>query len=330
MRKILLIQLRQLGDILLSTPCIEAVRKDERSRGDVEITFLCHSMGSKILNGNPYLDHVITYNENLPLLEQIRVLRHLAEQKFDEVFDFMGNPRSGIMSFVTLSKQRYGFVSKRRYFYNKVVSRPSTPEYIVREKYRLLDAAGYYPKGDYPLYMPTTKEDREFAAAFFGNLDLPNGSKKKILLSPTHRRPKRRWPIESYAKLADLLSEKHDATVLWIWGPGEEEYIDMARALCSKPGIKTPKTTLGQLTEILKLCDFFVGNSNGPSHLAVAAGTPSLQLHGHTNGLSWCPNNEIHRFIQAQDFGKVPFPDMTKIPVDQVLKQVEAQLNLTN
>ena len=48
--------------------------------------------------------------------------------------------------------------------------------------------------------------------------------------------------------------------------------------------------------------DLFVGNSNGPSHIAVASGPCSLQLHGHTEAAAWCPNSKKHQSIQAKEF----------------------------
>src|SRR5690606_32279301 len=105
----------------------------------------------------------------------------------------------------------------------------------------------------------------------------------RVALSPTHRRAVRRWPLASYAALADRLVNEWGAAVVWLWGPGEEAEIDAAMALTQAPTIKAPKTSFREMAALLGNMHLFVGNSNGPSHVAVADGICSLQLHGHTD-----------------------------------------------
>ena len=85
----------------------------------------------------------------------------------------------------------------------------------------------------------------------------------------------------------------------WLWGPGEEQEIDTAMALTKEPTTKAPKTSFREMAALIANTDLFIGNSNGPSHVAVAVDTPSLQLHGPTDGRSWCPDTPRHRFIQG-------------------------------
>ena len=66
-----------------------------------------------------------------------------------------------------------------------------------------------------------------------------------------------------------------------------------------------------------------MGNSNGPSHVAVAVDVPSLQLHGHTTAESWCPSTERHRALQSPEFGKVAMPDMAAIKVEAVWGELQ-------
>jgi ADP-heptose:LPS heptosyltransferase len=138
----------------------------------------------------------------------------------------------------------------------------------------------------------------------------------RIAISPTHRRPVRRWPVERYATLADHLTRDWGAFVTWLWGPGEESEIDHIMGLCRESTYKAPKTSFRELAALIGNVDLFIGNSNGPSHVAVAAGTPSLQLHGPTKALSWCPMNDRHWAIQAES--------MDSIGVTEVVTQLDS------
>jgi ADP-heptose:LPS heptosyltransferase len=115
-----------------------------------------------------------------------------------------------------------------------------------------------------------------------------------------------------FAELSDRLVREWGASVLWLWGPGEEQDIEAAMALCQEKALKAPKTTFREMAALVANCDLFVGNSNGPSHVAVAVDTPSLQLHGPTYGVSWSPNTPAHRYLQGQS--------MTDLSVESVLQ----------
>ena len=109
----------------------------------------------------------------------------------------------------------------------------------------------------------------------------------RVVLSPTHRRLVRQWPKSSYAALADRLVAEWGAHVLWAWGPGERGFVTEAMGLCKQKTFLCPETTFRELAALFANCDLFVGNSNGPSHVAVAAGLPSFQLHGPTRLRAW-------------------------------------------
>ena len=74
LKNILVIQLRQLGDILLTTPVVRSLKEQYP---EARVTFLCHPMGKMILDDNPYIDVVITYNPEQTFWEGLRFLKEL-------------------------------------------------------------------------------------------------------------------------------------------------------------------------------------------------------------------------------------------------------------
>lgn len=294
-KKILLVQLRQLGDILLTTPSIREIKKEWP---DATIDFLAHPMGKLILDGNPHLSKIITYDEKASWIDQFKFFQSLKKQGYDLVLDFMYNPRSALFSFATRAPRRLAFPSRRDFFFTEIVPQNPSVEYIVHEKFRYLKAVGLSPK-DETIDLPWNESHVKATLDFFARNPQFENAKIRVAISPTHRRAERQWPIERYAALADRLVRDYKASVVWVWGPGEEDLVKNAIALCKQAQILGPKTSFRELAAFLANCDLFIGNSNGPSHVAVANSQTSLQLHGTTYAQAWCPKTKRHRAIQA-------------------------------
>jgi ADP-heptose:LPS heptosyltransferase len=209
-KKILMIQLRQLGDILLTTPCIQGLKTQYPTS---KISFLCHPMGRLILADNPWLDELICYPSD-DFWGEVKLIRQLRRQNYDLVIDFMCNPRSAFYSLAVGRQQRLGMDTRRRFAYTQVVPRSDGSEYIVAEKWRLLAAAGVQSSMA-PLHLPVTGKDHQQTAA---SIWQQSGNVLRVVLSPTHRRAPRRWPLINFAAIADRFVSQWHAEVLWIWG----------------------------------------------------------------------------------------------------------------
>ena len=336
--RILLIQLRQLGDILLTTPAITAVRQQ---RPRATLAFLSHSMGRLVLDDNPFVDEHFFYDERWSWSQHGRFLKNLRERKFDLVIDFMNNPRSALFTLASNAHQRIAFKSARSLAYTQTVPKQDLPSYIVERKLTLLEAAGFGPHSIQGLGSPTSDGQAlnlvlpwseqhtgplmQTLRQLLGHPPELSQAPFRVVLSPTHRREARRWPLDRYAALADWLVKRWGASILWLWGPGEESTIDQVQALCRETTIKAPKTSLRELAALIANCDLFIGNSNGPSHIAVATGIPSLQLHGHTDGAAWTPPGQgRHRFVQAPKLAGKQEPWIGDLDFETVRSATEA------
>jgi ADP-heptose:LPS heptosyltransferase len=201
------------------------------------------------------------------------------------------------------------------------VRRPPPSKYIVDEKFELLKSVGFSTTDIRPRVSITLK-DREVPQAFaLRHKEMWLEAQSRVAISPTHRRPQRRWDPEKFAQLADRLVVERNACVVWLWGPGEEDYVDGIIRLCTQKTLKAPATGFRELAVLIELCDLFIGTSNGPSHLAVAMDVPSLQLHGHTRASAWCPDSvPYHQAIQSQEYGRVKKPTLNAISVEEVFR----------
>jgi heptosyltransferase-3 len=303
--KVCLIQLRQLGDILLTTPAIRWIKK---SLPNTQIDILTHPMGRLVLGNNSFISEHLEYCTKgmLPMVSNLIDLRRRAPYRV--LIDLMCNPRSGFLSHVLRSEQRVGFKTNRALLYSRVLPRRSGHDYIGFEKIELVcDALGLAYPNDRD---ESWRLDFVWTDADLGPLKDLNKSvsepaalsssafnSRRVILSPTHRREERKWSADSWQSYARWLCGL-GIDVVWIWGPGEEKEVIDLWGQSGKSGRLAPKTNLRELAAIIANSELFVSGSNGPSHIAVAVNTPTIQLHGPTQGLSWSPNTARHRFIQ--------------------------------
>lgn len=308
--KILIIQLRQLGDILLTTPAVRAI-KDQMP--EAEVDFMTYPMGRLIIPGNPLIqNHIIAPQEGV--MAAMTFARKLREKHYDVVIDFMATPRSAVIARLVPAYERIAFHTSRAPLFTQTIPRACSDQYIVREKFQLLKPIGI-TSSDVRMMLPVDEQDFNVPRKFINSVPELSESKMRVILSPTHRRDKRKWPLERWAQLAIWLERSRHAKVIWIWGPGEEEEIDSVIRLSQGVGIKSPKTTFRELAALIKESHLFIGNSNGPSHVAVAMDTPSIQLHGPTSAVSWCPMTERHRALQGSDMAAISLNDIQNLIV---------------
>lgn len=318
--RFLIVQLRQLGDIILTTSMIRYIGA---LYPNAQIDFLSHGMGKLVLKHHQGLVRHLVYPHDSNPISYLRFFSQLREFRYTAVFDFMNNPRSAFLTRVAKANHRVGFAGARAWAYSLSVAKPTGPEYIVDTKKRLVDAYFHASKASLPnggdaskLGLDLVYQDKDLGVGqrFFAGKD---PERIVVILSPTHRREVRQWLPERFAEIADWLVTEWKADVYWAWGPGEEAFAKSIQAMCKENTELMPETSFHELAGFFSHCDLFVGTSNGPSHVAVSAGCPSLQLHGHTDAASWCPNTKLHRSIQSPEYGSAN-PTLRGISSDQV------------
>jgi heptosyltransferase III len=306
--KILIIQLRQLGDILLTTPVVRAI-KNQMPEADVD--FMTYPMGKLIVPGNPLVrKHIVAPQDGV--MAAMSFARKLRQEHYDVVLDFMATPRSAVMARLVPAYERIAFQTSRAPLFTQTIPRGRSEQYIVREKFQLLKPIGISSE-DVRLMLPVDERDYKLPRNFINSTPELAESKLRVILSPTHRREERKWPPERWAQLAVWLERSRNAKVIWIWGPGEEEEISSVMRLSQGVGVKSPKTTFRELAALIAESHLFIGNSNGPSHVAVAMDTPSIQLHGPTSAVSWCPMTERHRAVQKTAMTDISLSDVQQL-----------------
>jgi ADP-heptose:LPS heptosyltransferase len=292
-KKILVIQLRRIGDIIVTTPVIDAVKA---AYPDAAVDFLAEPLGEPVLRGYPGLNELILLRKD----NFLKTLLDLRRRRYDMALDFMNNPRSAQATLATGAPVRAGFETPGwGLVYNRRIPRPAGPRYAVQNKFDLLRAVGLTPpeSGVFPR-IPYGESDFSGAKSWWE----ANGLDRfpvRIGLAPAHRHEIRQWPTSKWAALLPSLLKKDGRAVLLFGGPGEEGLLESLAKPFPGRVFVIPAGPLRQAAALMARCRVVASNCSGSMHLAVSAGVPTVTLYGPTSPESWNPKTLPHRYVQA-------------------------------
>ncbi|MBU0957484.1 MAG: lipopolysaccharide heptosyltransferase II [Nanoarchaeota archaeon] len=277
-KKILMIKFSGFGNIVLALPSIRAVKKKYPNS---KIVFLTHTINKSIIEKDPVVDKIITFDVNdmkETLKDIFKLISKLRKERFDVVLDFEQFSRfSSLISYLSGAKTKVGFKTDkqgRHYLYNIQVlyNDEQHTSKTFSDIVNAMNAEVDYK--DTKIYI--TKEDKLKVSKFFED----NSIKKNDLLIGIHpgcgiNNPKRKWPKEKFAKLADFLVEDYNAKIFFTGSNSEKELIKEIQKMMKNKSIDTSGVfNLRELPEVISRCRLFFSNDTGPLHLASAMKVP--------------------------------------------------------
>ena len=228
--KILLIRLSSLGDIVLTTPAIRAVRAHFP---DAYIAMLVAKQSSDILRENPHLNEIITFDrlaKNKDTGEMLRVIRLLRERKFTLTIDLQRKFRTEMLMYFSGAAERVG---KGRLSTVRVLEQGN--KHATAHYFDMLHAAGI-PAEDRGLELFLSESERLDAAQRFEAADVNDG-RLKVGFFPGAGWKLREWMPERFAAIGDRLVERFNANVLIFGGPKEAALVQTVADLMNAQAI---------------------------------------------------------------------------------------------
>ncbi|MBT8762935.1 glycosyltransferase family 9 protein [Desulfohalobiaceae bacterium Ax17] len=296
--KILVCQLRQIGDVLLTTPSVELLKK---RFPEAQIHFLTEKKCLPVLENNPHISKiwVIDKKKTNNLWKELKFYRQIAWKNFDLIVDFQQLPRCRWVVLFSRSKVKLTYPPP---WYNRLLythwQKPE-PGYAARFKASILKPLGISWQGNRPkIWLKEAELDR--AKNFLAGQGV---TKKNLLITidPSHRRITRRWPAGHFAQLIHQASQKWpNIKFLLLYGPGEKELAlrilsqSQAEDFCILP---EKMLSLREMAACIAHANLHLGNCSAPRHIAVAVNTPSLTILGATSG-AWTYPSAEHEHIQ--------------------------------
>lgn len=325
--KILIVQFRPFGDVLLATSYLEAL-KNKFPKADID--FLLKKPYQEILDKNPYLSEVISFIDEQGLsyfLGRFKLLFHIRRKKYDLVIDQQSGTGSAQVILFSGAKYRLGWRNNRWKMIYNLKSMKGPIRYRASQNFDMLSPLGIKER-PYELFYNIRQESKAYIQ---GWLKKDHLQKKEIIcMSPGSPRVKKKWRIGHYVKLVDLIMDKTSYTVVILWAPNELEDAQKILSETNRKPILAPTTNFNQAAAFLEKCKLLICNDGGINHLAVAVKTPSLAIFGNTSYEIWSPEGAFpghyHLFnpnwkqMSDDSFGITPEEVFSK--VQHILKEI--------
>lgn len=342
-KKILVIRIDRIGDVILSTPTLRAIRKNFPYS---HISILISPWTQDLLLQCPYVDEVIIYKGVFPKIQDFYFVptpkirdfcfasTSLRKRNFDLVFDlYLDYPlKSAVIAYLSGAKYRVGFnVAGRGIFFNIRVMPDKKEKHLIEHTLDIIRAIGADIDSKSPEVSTTP-----LASEYVENFLIQNNILDSDLLVGIHPGgyyPTQRWPLERFAAVGDEVIEKYQAKVVIIGGLGEEESVEeIANKMRYKPLIWV-KEPLRNSVAFIDRCNLLICNHSGTLHIATALGTPTVSTMGPHNPIRWWPwgdrNIVIRKDLPCSPCNKGVCNEhrcLELITLDEVMEAVEIQL----
>ncbi len=344
--RILLIKLRHHGDMLLTTPAINALHQ---AWPQARIDVLLYEETRDMLAAHPFIHHIYGIDRKWRklgtrqhLCKEWLLLKTLRQQRYSLVVNLADQWRSAIVTRFTGAPVRIGFdFNKRRGWFWRQCHTQLAPVsghqamHTVEQNLSILA----------PLHIPAVNDvtmsyQPDDWLAVQAKLNTKGVKGAFIVVQPTSR-----WFFKCWdeGKMAETISalQKDGHTIVLTSGPDKNEkaMIETILALCPTERIFSlaGDLSLRQLAALIDRASLFIGVDSVPMHMAAALQTPCVALFGPSKLTFWRPWQVKGEVIWAGDYGPLPDPDkidtktseryLDAIPVEAVVTAARKQLS---
>ncbi len=311
-KRVLVVRLRSIGDTVLITPSLIALR---RALPNAKIDVLLEDWVAPVLDGFDQIDEVLSF-EKSSKRSRFAVAREIRKREYDVAFNLHGGTTSTFFVRVSGAKHRVGYGHYRYSFlYNHLLT--SSADFWGRavthsaEQHLALIGSVGIPVDDRP---KTRLNVTESAAASLNSkfeiqdsrfkaqegdpqTEIPHPTSRIALLHPVAAFETKELAVGKFAEIAEFLSTS-GFEVVAVGAPNEREKVERLRSICKVPILAFCDLSLPEITALAARAGVFVGNDSGIAHIAAAVGCPSVVIFGSSNRDHWGPwTNAPHEIV---------------------------------
>lgn len=338
-RKVMVIETRDLGDAALATVVLEPLRQWLRN---AELVMVVGPWARDMFRNSPLIDRIVTYTSDLAsngrhqrisLGKRWREMRELIAEHPDVVIDLRGDFGTVMAAIMSSARHRadrgtwrmrdvWGNVRRRG---SVGLSQDVHEADIFREIVQSLGVPAPERRlAILPCAAATAAVEERLARERLGGRPL-------VVLHPGASAANKMWPAERFGLLAQALAADHEVDFV-VTGSDRER--DLARAVAG--AMRRPPTDLcggfrlDELTALYRRCALWIGNDTGPMHLAAAAGLPVVVLCGPTSPEKFGPYGTTALVVRSPESGGRGVPGratMDAITVDHARERLHEFLN---
>jgi ADP-heptose:LPS heptosyltransferase len=336
--RLLVVRLSSLGDIVHTFPAVAALRE---SFPNAEMIWLAHPRWKLLVESSGLASEVwATETRSLKSLQSI--VSGIREKYFGTAIDYQGLWKSAALPFLGKVPRRIGFssVTIREYGVPLLYTDPvrCTQTHIAEQNGELSQRAGARcTTAAVKLKVPPSDE------SIFRDYLRRAGVEHYVALSPGGGWRSKCWPADRFGALCKEIRDSLNLRCIVNYGPGEESLASAVRDASSNAAPLLWSGELGQLMALLRNAICIVGGDTGPLHLAVALGTPAVELFGPTDPARNGPYRSVtaignasptdivlrsSRAVTSYKRGDQPDPSMLEIEVNAVFDAVRRQIQV--
>lgn len=306
-KKILLIRLDYIGDVLVTTPSLRALRK---RYPDARIDVVMRPSTASLLRANPNVTTLIPFDppwlthmggiklwDTLKTYSDNATIRRLQEEHYDLIIEFHTDPRNIFLSWIIGARYRLGHPDRGLGFLLTHTIPFEDSGHILERTERIIHYLGC-PKELPTIDLYLSPEDENEGQAVMKEHWLRK--REFVCLNPGTGRINKHWPISSWTELADSIIDKYGTTIVFTGSSQDlpEIYQIIATMRNSKRTvILAGKTNLGALAEVYRNTKAVVCTDTGPMHIAKSVGARLVALFGPVNPLLWGYTDSTSRVL---------------------------------
>lgn len=298
-KRLLIIRPDHLGDVLLSTPAIRALK---HKRPDISIHVLCGEWSAGVLANYDEIDTVLTlpfpgFNRSAPsgglpnpYRQAITSGRMLRKIGYSSAIIMRPDHWWGAMlAFFAGIRERIGYnLHNVAPFLTTALAHEH--QHVVKQNLQLVENwTGELQSDQIQYTFPVVQEDRDYIDSYLGDWHIPK-DKPIICIHAGSGASIKLWDARKWAKVADMLTSQFSASIVFT-GSASEVFIinNIKQYMTEKAYIMAGSTNLGQLAALYHRSLAVLGSDSGPMHLAAAVGTPTITLFGPADPIEFAP-----------------------------------------
>ena len=303
-RKVLIVRLRSIGDTVLATPSIIALR---RFLPAAQIDIVLEDWVAPLLSNFAQVDNIITLQRN-SMASRARVARALRAARYDVAYNLHGGTTATLLMRASGAKNRVGYASYQyARLHNHLAPSPQKlwdrqQTHSVEQQLALLGWTGV-PVTDRPATQLSVT--REASDGIDTRLQRFGSHRRFALIHPAAAFATKQWAVEKFAKVVESLSARGLPSVVLV-SAGETQLGEQLQNHCSAPVTIFNDLSLPEVAALASRASIFVGNDSGIAHIAAAVGVPSVVIFGSSNRTHWQPWAKAPAEIVFEDMSCQP------------------------
>ena len=319
-RNIVILRTDRIGEVLLSTPVIEALRIRFPK---ASIYFVTSDYARGIVSGRSDIAEVITFDtisKKLHLSSAFKLASKLRGYSFDIAVVLNPHKVLHLATFLAGIKYRAGFSRKWGFLLNLKTqdNRCEAKKHEVQYNLELLKLVDAYKENIYP-FMPVAAGDSYHVKEIIKQAGI-TGKNKIVVVHPGSSRPDKRYPVDKFKSVAKLLRDTGYIDIVLV---GSKDEKDLCGQIKLEPGNHVIDLsglfTVQQLAALFKESSLVITNDNGPMHIAAAVGAKVLALFNEgvcgSKPERWGPCGERHTVLYKSFSTLTPYEIVEKAKI---------------